>query len=211
MTANMKLIYGTYNPAKVESMKRRVAGLGIEIIGLNEFENSLYSPEESGETPIENATLKAVGYFDQLKAPLFSCDTGLVFEDVAEEDQPGTLVRRREGQSFTYREMLDYYSEMAKRYGGKITAYYKNAICLVLDDETIISYDGEDLWSERFYVVDKPHEIYNEGFPLDSLSVEINSNQYYYDLETGIGEPDLQEDGFVKFFRRIKSEYNEGE
>ena len=207
----MKLIYGTYNPAKVESMKRRVADLGIEIIGLNEFENSLYSPEESGETPIENATLKAIGYFDQLKAPLFSCDTGLVFEGVAEEDQPGTMVRRREGQSFTYREMLDYYSEMAKRYGGKITAYYKNAICLVLDDETIISYDGEDLWSERFYVVDKPHEIYNEGFPLDSLSVEINSNQYYYDLETGIGEPDLQEDGFVKFFRRIKSEYNEGE
>lgn len=90
-------------------MKRRVADLGIEIIGLNEFENSLYSPEESGETPIENAMLKASGYFDQLKAPLFSCDTGLVFEGVAEEDQPGTMVRRREGQSFTYREMLDYF------------------------------------------------------------------------------------------------------
>lgn len=207
----MKLIYGTYNPAKVESMKRRVAGLDLEIIGLNEIENSLHSPEESGETPIENATLKAVGYFDQLKAPLFSCDTGLVFEGVAEEDQPGTMVRRRDGQSFTYREMLDYYSEMAKRYGGKITAYYKNAICLVLDDATVISYEGEDLWSERFYVVEKPHVRYNEGFPLDSLSVEINSNQYYYDLETGIGEPDLQEDGFVKFFKRIQSEYFEGE
>ena len=40
----MKVIYGTYNPAKVESMKRRVAGLDLEIIGLNEIENSLHSP-----------------------------------------------------------------------------------------------------------------------------------------------------------------------
>lgn len=79
--------------------------------------------------------------------------------------------------------MLEYYSNLAAKYGGKLVAYYKNAVCLVVNEGEIHSYDGEALQSEKFYLVDQPHAIYREGFPLDSISVDIKSNQYYYDIE----------------------------
>lgn len=40
--------------------------------------------------------------------------------------------------------------------------------------------------SEKFILTDKPHStIRKKGFPLDSLSIDIKTNQYYYDLEEG--------------------------
>ena len=34
----MKLVYGTGNPAKLEAMRRRLAGLDFEIAGLKDME-----------------------------------------------------------------------------------------------------------------------------------------------------------------------------
>ena len=33
----MKLLYGTGNPAKLDAMRHRLAGLGIELIGLKDL------------------------------------------------------------------------------------------------------------------------------------------------------------------------------
>jgi 8-oxo-dGTP diphosphatase len=134
--------------------------------------------------------------------PEFSCDTGLYFEEVSEEEQPEIRIKRIKGKSLTYREMLNYYSNLAEKYGGRLTAYYKNAICLVIDEDTIHTYDGKDIWSERFYIVDQPHKKYNEGFPLDSLSVEIRSNRYYYDIEDEEPKTLVADEGFREFFKR---------
>ena len=111
------------------------------------------------------------------------------------------------GNNLTYREMLSYYSNLAAKYGGKLIAYYKNSICLVIDKEHIYKYDGEDIYSEKFYIVDKPHTRYREGFPLDSLSVEIKSNKYYYDLESSKRENLGVIYGFRDFFIRSLNDY----
>lgn len=37
----MKLLYGTGNPAKLEAMRRRLSGLGLEIVGLNNMEGGI--------------------------------------------------------------------------------------------------------------------------------------------------------------------------
>lgn len=196
----MQLIYGTNNPAKLESMRRKIEGLDIELIGLNSLGVELIEPKEIGKDPLENAILKARGYYQQVQKPLFSCDSGLYFEEVAEEDQPGIRIKRIHGMNLSYMEMVDYYSKLSKKYGGRLTAYYRNSICLIIDENTIYQYDGEDIWSERFYIVDKPHGTYYEGFPLDSLSVEIESNRYYYDLEEE--KIIVKDEGFKRFFRR---------
>ena len=95
----MKLLYGTGNPAKLDVMRRRLADLGIELIGLKDL-GEVRLPEiiEDGKTPLENARKKAEAYFEALHMPVFSCDSGLYFDDVAEEDQPGVHVRTVNGK-----------------------------------------------------------------------------------------------------------------
>lgn len=198
----MKLIYGTHNPSKLRSMRNRLESRGIEIVGLEELPTKVTESEESGKDPLENAREKALTYYKQLKQPVFSCDSGLYFDEVTEEDQPGVWIKRIHGQNLSYEGMLHYYSRLAAKYGGKITAHYKNAICLVMSEDEIYEYDGEELHSEKFYLVETPHKIYKEGYPLDTISVEIESGRYYYDIEVNDVENSTVSDGFVRFFER---------
>ena len=65
-------------------------------------------------------------------------------------------------------------------------------------------YMGEDITSEKFWLVSKPHEkgIAAKGFPLDCLSVDIKSGKYYYDID-GYSDKYLNvHDGFAAFFKR---------
>ncbi|OGO78383.1 MAG: hypothetical protein A2Y23_13540 [Clostridiales bacterium GWB2_37_7] len=203
----MNLIYGTNNPSKLVSLIKMLDGLNINIAGLGTLDMKLIEAEENGKDPLSNATLKAISYFEQIKQPVFSCDSGLYFEDVSVHDQPGVFIKRIHGNELTYSEMLSYYSNLASRYGGKLTAYYKNSICLVMDKDSIYKYDGKDIHSEKFYIVDKPHVKYREGFPLDSLSVEMKSNKYYYDLEDRQSEKLGVIGGFRNFFIRSLNDY----
>ena len=203
----MNLIYGTYNPSKLRSMEKMLEGLNISITGLENLQMKVKEAEETGKDPLSNAVQKALCYFEQIKEPIFSCDSGLYFEGVDEEDQPGVFIKRIHGNDLTYKEMLSYYSNLALKYGGKLTAYYKNSICLVMDENKMYKYDGEDIWSDKFYIVDKPHEIYREGFPLDSLSVEIESMKYYYDLVGNKSESLGVIDGFRNFFITSINDY----
>lgn len=203
----MDLIYGTYNPAKLESMIKMLDGLDLFITGLGTLNMELKEAEETGKDPLSNATQKALSYYKQIKQPLFSCDSGLYFEGVDEKDQPGVLIKRIHGNNLTYREMLSYYSNLAKKYGGRLIAYYKNSICLIMNENNIYRYDGEDIYSEKFYIVDKPHKKYREGFPLDSLSVEIASMKYYYDLDGNKSENLGVIYGFRNFFMRSLNHY----
>lgn len=63
---------------------------------------------------------------------------------------------------------------------------------------------------EPFYIVEKPHEKRVEGFPLDSVSVEIRSGMYYYDIPPYPGEKLADEqNGFTDFFANVLNNYKE--
>ena len=54
----MKLLYGTGNPAKAAAMQNRIAGLGIELISLQDLQAQgaeISDVPETGNTPLENA------------------------------------------------------------------------------------------------------------------------------------------------------------
>ncbi len=207
----MKLLYATTNKAKLESMQRVTNSLNIEIIGLKDLQNlqefkniELPQIDESGKNPLENAIIKAKAYYKVLQIPLFSCDSGLYFENVDEKDQPGTHIRRVNGKTLTDEESLEYYANLATSYGGKIKAKYKNAICLILDEKNIFSSMDSSLEIEPFYLVDKPHSKVVEGFPLDSLSVDIKTEKYYNDLEDNLAvDKSTIEIGFTNFFKQV--------
>lgn len=204
----MNLIYGTNNPSKLESMIKALDGLDLSIIGLQALGMKIKDARETGKDPLSNATQKALFYYNQIKQSVFSCDSGLYFEGVDEKDQPGVLIRRINGKALTDMEMIVYYSNLAAKYGGKLTAYYKNSICLVMDENNIYKYDGEDIYSEKFYIVNKPHPSSREGFPLDSLSVEMESMKYYYDLDNTESESLGVIHGFRNFFIRSIEAYS---
>ena len=108
----MKLLYGTENPAKLEAMRLKLAPRGIELIGLNDLEGVLPKIEENGTSPLENARKKALAYWSAFHIPVFSCDSGLYFENVPDEIQPGVHVRTVNGQYLSDEEMLTHYSAL---------------------------------------------------------------------------------------------------
>lgn len=202
----MKLLYGTGNQAKLSVMKSRLEKIGIELIGLNDLRaEGKIIPEviEDGNTPLENARLKAMAYYEVFQIPVFSCDSGLYFDNVPEEVQPGVFVRNVNGKRLSDDEMIDYYSGLVKVYGN-LVARYRNAICFVMDDAHIYEAMEPAMESEKFILTDKPHStIRKEGFPLDSMSLDIKTNNYYYDLPEDKLEQVAVEDGFLEFFRNI--------
>ena len=108
----MKILYGTGNPAKLESMRSRIENLDIELIGLNELKaegHMIPNIQETGNTPLENARQKALAYYEAFKMPVFSCDSGLYFDNVPDEVQPGVHVRNVKGKCLSDEEKMEYY------------------------------------------------------------------------------------------------------
>lgn len=199
----MKILYGTGNAAKLDSMRRRLAGLNLEILGLKDMAQEAPDVPETGNTPLENARQKALAYYEAFGIPVFSCDSGLYFEGAPDEIQPGVHVRNVGGKYLTDEEMLEYYSGLAKKYGD-LRARYRNAICFVLDKEHIYEAMDENMASEPFLLTAVPHsEILRKGFPLDSLSVDIETGKYFYDLSGEAMDQVAVEDGFLDFFRQV--------
>ena len=212
----LTLLYGTTNPAKLEAMKNRLSDLPfLEIEGLKEGMSGvtiqpgdsqrtgkLPQMKETGNSVLENAVQKARQYYELLHRPVFSCDTGIYLEGVPGELQPGIHVRQREGKYLTDEELLGFYQDLAVRY-DPLTAVYQNGICLILDEEHIYASADASLKSKPFRIVDKPHPIRKEGFPLDSLSVDPETGAYFYDLAKDSLDKIAVEDGFLQFFKDV--------
>lgn len=201
-----QLLYGTGNHAKLAAMQRRLEPLSLKIIGLKDIAQKFPSiPEvkEDGATPLENAEKKALAYYRAFRMPVFSCDSGLYFEGVPEEEQPGIHVRTVRGKVLTDEEMLKHYAGMAKKYGD-LKAVYKNAVCLVIDEGHIHKAMEKGMESELFLITSRPHKdgIREKGFPLDCLSVHIGTGSYYYDLPENELDQIALEDGFLDFFKQ---------
>lgn len=199
----IKLLYGTSNKAKISSMKHMLKNINVSLLN-DEITLPELEIDENGATPVENAKIKALAFYRELKMPVFSADTGLYFKDVEEKYQAGVTVRRANNKYMNDEEMIAYYANLAKIHGGEITAYYQNAMCLVMNENEIYCYDGEDIYSEEFIITSRPHKNRTQGFPLDSLSIHIESGRFYMDLEGDsahgyVLKKDLS-DGICNFF-----------
>jgi 8-oxo-dGTP diphosphatase len=179
----MKILYGTTNKAKLDLMRKAVSPLEIEVIGLDEIKTEIPCVTESGTTPLENAEIKARAYFDAFSIPVFSCDSGLYFDGIPDEEQPGIYVRRIDGRELSDKEMTAHYAALSARYGGNLIGRYRNAIYLIIDEQKHFSSMDISIATEPFVLASTPHERAVEGFPLDRLSKDVKSGEYYYDMK----------------------------
>lgn len=200
----IKLLYGTTNEAKITSMKHMLRGINVSLVNSGSYDLHKIKIDENGKTPVENAKIKALTFYEAYKVPVFSCDTGLYFKGSAHKYSPMCAVRRINGKYLNDDEMIEYYANLAKDHDGQLTAYYQNAISLVLSPNEIYSYDGEELNSEDFIITSAPHRHRTKGYPLDSLSIHLKSGKFYMDLRADTAhsyvlKKDLSE-GFCNFF-----------
>ena len=173
----MKILFATTNPAKVKTYASRLIEKGYEIVTLKDLKIDI-DVEENGTTPLENAIIKAKEYHKISNLPTIAMDEGLYLDGVPENLQPGTHVRRVNGKELNDDEMIKYYSNLVKEYGGKLTAKWVYGMAI---------YNGKEektyTWNkDHFYFIDKPSQKRNTGYPLDSITIVPEFNKYLVEL-----------------------------
>lgn len=173
----MKVLFATTNPAKIKKYAKKLQERNIEVLTIKDLGIDL-KPEENGKNAIENAYIKAKAYYDETKITTIGMDNNLYIEELPEEKQPGTYVRRINGKELNDEEMIEYYSKLVNEYGGKLTAKWIYGMVIYNGKEA-----KEYSWSKGdFYFVEKPSEKRNPGYPLDSISILPECNKYFVDL-----------------------------
>ncbi|NBJ98536.1 hypothetical protein D5282_14715 [bacterium 1xD8-48] len=206
----LEIIYGTGNSAKISYMEETLKNLPVKIVGLHQAaeKEGIILPDikETGENPLENARLKAEGYFRVFRKPVFSCDSGIYLwnyttkEPLPDEEQPGIHIRGNGERRLGDEELLAYYIGLVKKY-GQVCGRFKNGICFIWNGQQRKESMSESMWGEPFLLTDKPHEKRVEGFPVDRISLDISTGKYLYDLEKDSEGEEAQNRGFENFFR----------
>lgn len=111
-------------------------------------------------------------------------------------------MRRRNGKILTDPEMTEYYASIAARFGGRCRARYQNGICVIFSETERYEHDGEDISGESFWLVDQAKPQKEKGFPLDCISVDMETGLYFVDegYVSGIGE---EKNGFQCFWQLV--------
>lgn len=192
----MRVLIGTTNPSKVKRFEKMLSGYNVEFLTLRDLAVT-EEPQETGNTPEENARIKAE-FYGQYFDRVICNDSGLYFEELDLHDprQPGLNIRTPEGVRLDDEQMIGYYSTLVHSLGGQVTAYYLDGIA-VYNAGKITSFmeTGENIRPEMFYMIDKPSELRHEGWPLDSLSVNRNTKTLFVD--GGDNKYDTMEDEII--------------
>ena len=174
-----KVLFATENESKCERFKNALLKNNIEIITINDIDKK-QDIIENGKDAIENALIKARAYAKVCDIPVFAMDDNLYIDNLPKEKQPGMYVRRVNGKRLTDDEMIEYYSNLAKVYGekGRLTCRWVYGIAVISN-----SHEYTYTWSkDDFYIVDKPSNKINQGYPLNTISINKKLNKYFTDI-----------------------------
>lgn len=185
-----QILFATGNPSKAKRFSKGLYEKGIEVITPNDIDKEV-KIEENGKNAIENALIKARAYSKTVNIPVFALDDNLYLENVPEEKQPGMYVRRVNGKRLSDNEMIEHYLKLVKEYGinGKLTCKWVYGMAVINNGK-----ESTYTWSkEDFYMVDKPSNKINPGYPLNTISINKKLNKYFTDI-TDEDKEKIQED-----------------
>ena len=175
----MKILFATGNETKSKRFSKGLKKYDIDVISLKDINLEL-DIDENGKDAIENAIIKAKAYYNATNMITMAMDDSLYLDNVPKKYQPGMYVRRINGKRLNDQEMLDYYTNLVKKYGkdGKITARWIYGLAIIKDDKL-----NTYTWSkEDFYLTDKISDKIEKDYPLNSISINIKLNKYFTDL-----------------------------
>ena len=174
-----KVLFATGNESKAKRFKDGLLRNGIEIITIKDIDEDI-EVSEDGKDAIENALIKARAYAKVLDIPVFAMDDSLYIDNIPDDKQPGLYVRRVNGKRLSDEDMLTYYSNLAHEYGedGKLTCRWVYGIAVINNGvESTYTWNKDD-----FYIVDKPSDKIDPGYPLNTISINKKLNKYFTDM-----------------------------
>ena len=175
----IKVLFATGNETKAKRFSKGLEERGIEVITLKDIDVNI-DVEENGKDAIENALIKARAYSEVIDIPVFAMDDNLYLENVPLDKQPGMYVRRVNGKRLNDEEMIEHYTNMVKEYGinGKLVCRWVYGMAVINDGK-----ESTYTWSkDDFYMVDKPSNKVDPGYPLNTISINKKIDKYFTDI-----------------------------
>jgi XTP/dITP diphosphohydrolase len=148
-----KLVIATHNPGKLAEMRELLAPHGVEAISAGEL--GLGEPDETGDTFVANAKIKAVAAAEAAQLPAFADDSGLVVD--ALDGAPGIFSARWAGPNKDFGAAMTRIERLLQERGAKLpaqrSAHFVSALCVAWPDghieEVEARADGTLVWPPR--------------------------------------------------------------
>jgi XTP/dITP diphosphohydrolase len=173
-----KLVIATHNPGKLREIRALLAPLGIECVGAEELD--LPEPEETGNTFVDNAELKARQSADLSGLPALADDSGLSVD--ALHGNPGIFSARWAededgGRDFGWAMERVWREVEAAGPDAGHDAHFVCVLSLAWPDGAIESFegrcDGTLVWPPRG----------DKGFGYDPLFVKAGMQQSFGEID----------------------------
>ena len=195
----MKVLIATKNKGKIEKYSNMLESLNIEYCTLKDFDLDI-EINENGKTTSENAKIKANAYYNKLKMPILTDDSGLIIDKLPADKQPGVMVRRYNGRELTDDEIIDVYSKEIQSVGGESTGAFVISIAIMNEKGDI---HIKETKHERLFI-SKPDINRIPGYPLSSLTFDKEINMYMTEKKAK-GVKIYNDNSFEEEFEFIKS------
>ncbi len=148
-----KLVIATHNPGKLAEMSELLAPHGVEAVSANDLD--LAEPEETGNSFVANARIKAVAAAKAARLPAFADDSGLVVD--ALDGAPGVYSARWAGANKDFAAAMARIERLLQERGAtqpsKRGAHFVSALCVAWPDghveEVEARVDGTLVWPPR--------------------------------------------------------------
>lgn len=134
-----RLVLATHNPGKVREIGELLRPFAVSVVAAGDL--GLPEPEETGETFIANAELKALAAARASRLPALADDSGLAVTALG--GAPGVVSARWAGPTKDFRiAMRRVEEELAAIPGADARAYFVCALSLAWPDEHIETFEG---------------------------------------------------------------------
>src|ERR1700675_4068637 len=148
-----KLVIATHNPGKLAEMRELLAPHGVEAISAGEL--GLGEPEETGDSFVANARIKAIAAAKAARLPAFADDSGLAVD--ALDGAPGIFSARWAAPTKDFNAAMARIERLLQERGATTPdprgAHFVSALCVAWPDghveEVEARADGTLVWPPR--------------------------------------------------------------
>src|ERR1700737_831372 len=148
-----RLVIATHNPGKLAEMRELLSPHGVEAISAGGFGPA--APEETGDSFVANARIKAVAAAQAAQLPAFADDSGLAVE--ALDGAPGIFSARWAGPDKDFTSAMTRIERLLRERGAaqpsQRRAHFVSALCVAWPDgrleEVEARADGTLVWPPR--------------------------------------------------------------
>jgi inosine/xanthosine triphosphate pyrophosphatase family protein len=191
----LKLFIGSTNPVKIAIVQAALHSLPVDLITPDDLRIKL-KVNETGQTTLENAIIKAQTYCTHTNLPTLAIDGGLWIEKFAPEKQPGTRVKRIQSDEESGNDILAHYIRELQAVGGESPCTWEGGLSLAFPDQRLFT----GTYQTHSILTTKVHGTAIPGTALSPITIDPETGRYYSEISPD-EHPDVKK--IRHFMRKI--------